>query len=389
MNINAAASQQYLLELLRSDVNRRGLLPSTSAEYVRQLRPLTQTVPDVIALTQAEIVSWISERDTASKPRFRWLAIKALFRMLVEDQLVESNPCDKIRMPREQARPQPYVSDVDYDRLLASCDNGFMGRRDKVILTLLNSTGCRRCELVALTMGDVNLANGTVLIRKSKSGSGRYAYLDDQARKAIIVWQRTLTLASGVAPSSGSSLLVTGRLTALGADGVRLMLQRRGSRLGIHVSPHQFRRRLAVRWHLAGGSQLGLMTVAGWSSPTMPGRYAAQAASEIAREEHRRLFCTRTGGCPVCHCSLRTALRSSLQHMRSRTAGAEQQFVCRGRRTCALVSLRGHSRKQFMTAIGMDATDTERDMLLDFWYGCLYVVVEGWNELELTVGINA
>lgn len=42
-----------------------------------------------------------------------------------------------------------------------------------------------------------------------------------------------------------------------------------------------------------------------------------------------------------------------------------------------------------MTAIGMDATDTERDMLLDFWHGCLYVVVEGWNELELTVGINA
>lgn len=33
-----------------------------------------------------------------------------------------------------------------------------------------------------------------------------------------------------------------------------------------------------------------------------------------------------------------------------------------------------HSRKQFMTAIGTDATDTERDMLLDFWYGCLYVV---------------
>lgn len=105
MNISAGTSQQYLLELLRSDVNRRGLLPSTSAEYVRLLRPLTQTVPDVIALTQAEIVSWISERDTPSKRRFRWLAIKALFRMLVEDQLVESNPCDKIKMPREQARP--------------------------------------------------------------------------------------------------------------------------------------------------------------------------------------------------------------------------------------------------------------------------------------------
>lgn len=95
--------------------------------------------------------------------------------MLVEDQLVESNPCDKIKMPREQARPQPYVSDVDYDGLLSSCDNGFMGRRDKVILTLLSSTGCRRCELVALTMGDVNLTNGTVLIRKSKSGSGRWS----------------------------------------------------------------------------------------------------------------------------------------------------------------------------------------------------------------------
>lgn len=290
MKRDASTAQHYLLDLLKNDLQRRGLLPPTAAEYCRQLRPLLRDRVDVTTLTRPEIVAWINERDTQSKRRFRWLAVKALFRMLVEDELVDSNPCEGVKMPKEQARPQPYVSDEDYERLLATCDGSFVGRRDRAIMTVLNSTGCRRSELVALRIADVDLNGRTVLIRRSKTGVGRLAYLDESSTKALLQWLRQRTIHQGDALAPSAPVWTTQRGSALGADAVRLMLHRRGRPLGIQVSPHQFRRRLAVNWHLMGGSPLGLMTAAGWSSPTMPARYAAQAAAEIAREEHRRLF---------------------------------------------------------------------------------------------------
>ena len=142
------ARDHYLLQLLRGDLERRGLLASTAKEYCRQLRPLLGSVEDVTNMTRTAIVEWINERDTASKRRFRWLAVKALFRMLVDEELLNANPCTGVKMPQEQSRPQPYLSDADYNALLASCDASLEGRRDKALLTVLNSTGCRRSELV-------------------------------------------------------------------------------------------------------------------------------------------------------------------------------------------------------------------------------------------------
>lgn len=290
MTADPTSPQSYLLGILRADLASRGLLPGTVNEYCRQLLPLLSSCPDVTSLTRTDVVSWINERDTASKRRFRWLAIKALFRMLIAEELATVNPCAEVRMPKEQTRPQPYISDATYNLLLSSCAKGFEGSRDRAIITVLNSTGCRRGELVALNIGDIDLNKGTVLIRTSKAGVGRYAYLDSASTKALLLWlrQRSHTHPAGL--SSQAALWVAHNGERLGADGVRLMLQRKGKALGVAVSAHQFRRRLAVNWHLSGGSQLGLMTAAGWSSPTMPGRYAAQAASEIAQAEHKRLF---------------------------------------------------------------------------------------------------
>jgi len=286
MNLN----DQMLLRLLRTDLQARGLLPPTAAEYARQLKPLLASGRDVLAMTKADVVEWVNERPTQSMRRFRWLAIKSLFRMLVAEGLVDEDPCVGVRMPKEQVRPQPFLSDADFERLLASCDTSLVGRRDRAIMATLNATGCRRSELVALNIEDVDFEEGRVLIRTAKSGHGRYGYLDDDAAKALALWLRQRTVGGRSDLKGSAPLWVNQRGQRISADGVRQMLQRRGRPLGITVSPHQFRRRLAVTWLLKGGSQVGLMRAAGWSSVAMPGRYAAQAADEIAQAEHRRIF---------------------------------------------------------------------------------------------------
>ena len=56
---------------------------------------------------------------------------------------------------------------------------------------------------------------------------------------------------------------------------------------GFH--PHVLRHTAASRWLSAGGTEGGLMAIAGWSSRDMLDRYARATASERAAAEARTL----------------------------------------------------------------------------------------------------
>ena len=67
-------------------------------------------------------------------------------------------------------------------------------------------------------------------------------------------------------------------------------LQRRAQAAGVdRFHPHLLRHTAATRWLAAGGSEGGLMAVAGWRSREMLDRYVAATASERAAAEARGL----------------------------------------------------------------------------------------------------
>jgi integrase len=53
---------------------------------------------------------------------------------------------------------------------------------------------------------------------------------------------------------------------------------------------HALRRAFAVRWLAGGGSESGLMRIAGWSSSEMIRTYVRARADELAQDEMRRLL---------------------------------------------------------------------------------------------------
>jgi site-specific recombinase XerD len=74
------------------------------------------------------------------------------------------------------------------------------------------------------------------------------------------------------------------------ATGIRQMLQRRGELAGVQdVNPHRFRHTFADQWLANGGNVDDLMNVAGWSSITMPLRYAKGRGVARAAAAHERL----------------------------------------------------------------------------------------------------
>lgn len=75
----------------------------------------------------------------------------------------------------------------------------------------------------------------------------------------------------------------------LGYMGVVRALKARADDAGVdgfHL--HRLRHTAAVRWMQQGGSQVGLMAQAGWSSPTMVARYVKAASERLAAAEFDR-----------------------------------------------------------------------------------------------------
>jgi integrase len=77
---------------------------------------------------------------------------------------------------------------------------------------------------------------------------------------------------------------------SFGYTSLRRALRHRAELAGIpNFHPHVLRHTAATRWLAAGGSEGGLMAVAGWRQRQMLDRYTAATAAERAADEAKRL----------------------------------------------------------------------------------------------------
>jgi integrase/recombinase XerC len=84
--------------------------------------------------------------------------IKAFFKYLMKEHLVENNPAINLPLPKIRKKLPSFVDEINLNRLL---DDGFFsddfkGIRDKLIISLLYGTGIRLSELMTLKDADIN-----------------------------------------------------------------------------------------------------------------------------------------------------------------------------------------------------------------------------------------
>ena len=111
------------------------------------------------------------------------VAVKHWLGWLAEEGWLETNPAEKLQLPKEEHRlPSGYLTLAEVETLLATVDlTTPSGLRDRAILETFYSTGMRRSELIALNLDDIDHDRGLVIIRQGKGRKDRVVPIGKRA----------------------------------------------------------------------------------------------------------------------------------------------------------------------------------------------------------------
>jgi site-specific recombinase XerD len=244
------------------------------------------------ALDRALVRTWIADLLAAgaepATARSRQMALRRFSAWLEEEGEIDRDELLGIKPPKLDTKVVDRLTDDACSRLVKACAGRlFIDRRDEAIARLMLETGLRAGEVLGLAVDDIDLARGLVRVRRGKGGTGRMVPIGPQSARSIDRYVR-MRRAHRLAHTEALWLGDNGQ--TLGYHGLRVSLGRRAELAGIkgfHL--HLLRHTAASRWLAAGGSEGGLMAVAGWSSRDMIDRYTKSTAAERAAAEARGL----------------------------------------------------------------------------------------------------
>ncbi len=224
----------------------------------------------------------------AATARSRQLALRRYSAWLAEEGELPTDALVGLRPVKLDSKVIEPLSDEQLRELLAACRGGELrDRRDEALVRFMAETGTRAGEVVALDVGDIDLSAGVATIRRGKGGKGRVVPFGPQTARAL---DRYLRVRRTHRLAGTDALWLGDRGKEFSYDALHKSLGTRAVAAGIAgFHPHLLRHTAAHRWLAAGGSEGGLMAVAGWTRPDMLLRYTRAQASSRAAAEARLL----------------------------------------------------------------------------------------------------
>ena len=246
--------QTELLAFLRHLEDVRGLSKATLRAYGTDLRaflawlPGTTTTPDRLDLRRY-LAELHGQGLAASTIQRKLASLRSFFGHLRDEQRLATDPARLVKGPKLPRRIPRVLSVEQVDALLnLPFEDTFYGRRDRAILELLYSTGCRVAEAAGLLIDRVDLQEGTALLF-GKGSVERIAIVGSSACAAIEAYLplRRARLIEVGARDPGV-LFLNRKAGALSARWIFETVVRHARRAGIseRLTPHGLRHSFAT-----------------------------------------------------------------------------------------------------------------------------------------------
>ena len=251
---------------------------------------------DVTQITSRDLREFIGrmlDTRSATTANQRYRSLRGLFKFLLAEGEIETDPLDKVTRPKIAEKQIEVVSEPQLKALLDTCDPfDFRGRRDTAIIMLMWDTGLRISELTGLKVEDVSLALEVCWV-DGKSGPRQVPFTIITTR-AI---DRYLRIRSKQRSAHLSDLWLTSRgggktrTLVMTRSGVAQMLRRRSEQASTgHLHAHMFRHAAADRFLSAGMDEGSVMELLGWSDRSQLDRYGRSVRHRRAIDSYRKLI---------------------------------------------------------------------------------------------------
>ncbi|MBM4429440.1 MAG: site-specific tyrosine recombinase XerD [Chloroflexi bacterium] len=262
--------QKKIEEFLTSLEVEKGYSENTRVAYKNDLGQFLDyltahadpAVSDWGEVKKDHLVAYIShlkaDREYASTTVARKVAaIKSFFHFLVAEGFIKDDPTATLDSPRVKKYLPRAISQQDVERLLdeAAKKDAPRSLRDRAILELLYATGMRVSELVAMNVGDVDVASASVRCF-GKGGKERVIPIYDRAVQALEAYLTKGRLYLLRMPEQ-KALFLNQRGERLTRQGLWLIVKGYVKEAGIQVpvTPHTLRHSFATHM-LRGGADL-------------------------------------------------------------------------------------------------------------------------------------
>lgn len=212
-----------------------------------------------------QFAAQLHRQGLAAKSIQRMLSsVRSLFKFLIREGVVESNPAQAVQAPKAEKR---LPSTLDVDQMSALLDHTaqdtFVACRDRAIMELFYSSGIRLSELAGLDVRDVDFADALVHVT-GKGNKSRVCPVGQQAVKALNRW---LEKRDEQGLFEQTALFVTQQGRRLGVRSIQKRLSYWGKKQGIseHVHPHRLRHAFASHMLESSGDLRAVQELLGHS----------------------------------------------------------------------------------------------------------------------------
>lgn len=185
-------------------------------------------------------------------------ALRSMYKWLAREGVVQQNPAKLVATPKLPKKLPRVPTLEEMNGLLDSQlpENAAFPERDRAIFELLYGCGLRNSELVGIELGDIEEANGVILVR-GKGKKQRYVPLDGAAAQALNIYRQARQMLLNAAGRNTRQLFINRRGGPLTTRSVGRIVKQIAIARGLPPDIHPHTLRHAFGTHLlAEGADL-------------------------------------------------------------------------------------------------------------------------------------
>lgn len=286
------SAKDYVSEFLAYLSKERRYAGNTVLNYEIDLRSLSEFLSaDFKNADRLRIRSWLRtlhEKNLSKRTIGRKLAsARSFYKWMLRRKYVDASPVMHLTNPKVGRKLPSVMSEEQMSKLLEFQTDTLIDFRDKAILEVLYSSGCRVSELVGLNIGDVDLTSGLIKVM-GKGSKERICPLGKPAVRAVHAYIRRLESADEMHTTDSlfrnhSKHQSGQRLTS---RSVRRVLNKRidDMSLQISVSPHSLRHSFATHLLDRGADLRSVQELLGHASISTTSIYTHVSTEQMKRE---------------------------------------------------------------------------------------------------------